>query len=256
MRGSTSKTIRDLCDRALSSKAVKHPYLERLSQGDFPNVDMAWRDFAFQYGVYSSQFVKYLSAVIGQLNSEDHRKILQSNLLEEQGHAHDVELPADVLASIDGVPHTLLFRRFQQAVGVDRQTMSISETAKRWSDQFLKLCHSSEQAGVGAIGIGTEFIVSAIYRQILDGLKQNPRITLQDRVFFDLHSECDESHAAELIEITEAMLSGTEAIQRVEHEVLTALDLRAQFWDDMLSRAEAMPADATYQHNDEVLLLG
>ena len=43
--------IRDISDDALASAAVNHPYLRALSKGDFPNIDMAFKDFAFQYSL-------------------------------------------------------------------------------------------------------------------------------------------------------------------------------------------------------------
>ena len=94
--------VERLRTEALGSSAIDHPYLRALKNGDLPDFDWALKDFAFQYGVYSSGFVQYLSAVIERLSCEEHRKILQENLADEQGNLHDIELPSDVLASIKG----------------------------------------------------------------------------------------------------------------------------------------------------------
>jgi pyrroloquinoline quinone (PQQ) biosynthesis protein C len=189
---------------ASASTAVNHPYLQAIREGDLPNMDLAIKGFAFQYGLYSSKFIRYLSAVIKNLNETKHKRILLGNLTEEQGDAHDIELPADVLASVAGVPHTQLYQRFQEALGVDsayREITPQSQTAILWSDQFQQLCEMDECVGIGAIGIGTEFIVSGIYHQILEGLKAHSDLTMTERVFFDLHSQCDEEHAAQMISI-------------------------------------------------------
>lgn len=232
--------IKRLCAEALDSSAVNHPYLDSIRNGDFPNIDWALKDFAFQYGVYSAQFIRYVSAVINNLSNPEHRQILQTNLDEEKGEVHDVALPAEVLATVTGQPHMLLFSRFQEALGVDaeyRKNIAPSDTALFWSDEFLKLCKMNQYVGVGAIGIGTELIVSSIYNQILKGLKAHSDLTMTQRVFFDLHSQCDDDHAAQLILIAEDLAVDPNACKEIEHGVNMAIKLRTLFWDNMLERA-------------------
>jgi len=232
---------------ALTSYAVNHPYLRAMREGRLPNMALAIQDFAFQYGLYSRQFVQYLLAVIENLNDEQHKEILLGNLVEEQGDVHDVELPPDVLASIEGKPHALLYRDFQEAVGVDmdyQEQAAQSQTVILWRDQFLQLCQMDECVGVGAIGIGTELIVSSIYNQILEGLKSHSELTMVERVFFDLHSQCDDEHAAQMISIAKDLAQDSMACERIEYGTKMAINMRIQFWDKMLERAQSFPADA------------
>jgi pyrroloquinoline quinone (PQQ) biosynthesis protein C len=240
--------IHRISAEASASTAVNHPYLQAIRDGDLPNIDMAIKDFAFQYGLYSSKFIRYLSAVIKNLNETKHKRILLGNLTEEQGDTHDIELPDDVLASIRGIPHTKLYQRFQDAVGVDtgyRETTPQSQTAVLWSDQFLQLCEMDECVGIGAIGIGTEFIVSGIYHQILEGLKAHSDLTMTERVFFDLHSQCDEAHAAQMISIAKDLARDSLACERIEYGTRMAISMRTNFWDKMLERAQNFPASAS-----------
>lgn len=53
METQTSETafIDRLSAEALTSKAVNHPYLRAMREGDLPNMDLAIKDFAFQYGL-------------------------------------------------------------------------------------------------------------------------------------------------------------------------------------------------------------
>ncbi|MEM9620691.1 MAG: iron-containing redox enzyme family protein [Pseudomonadota bacterium] len=237
--------IQNVCQDVLASAAVAHPYLTAMRNGDFPDVDFAFKDFAFQYGLYSSKFIRYVAAVIDNLQSESHRRILLSNLAEEQGDTHDVELPPDVLATVEGQPHTKLYRRFQEALGVDddyRQSALQSESSLQWRDQFLDLCKLNEFVGVGAVGIGTEMIVSHVYKQILQGLKAHSQLTMIERVFFDLHSECDEHHAAQMITIAEELALDRAACRQIEYGAHRAVELRVEFWDEMLERAHSVPA--------------
>lgn len=230
---------------AMNSTAINHPYLIAIREGDFPSVDLALKDFAFQYGVYSTQFIRYVSALTDNLSNTAHKQILQTNLDEEKGDTHDVDLPADVLASVIGQPHVRLFRRFQEALGVDdtyRKNTAECDAARCWSEQFFQLCEMDEYVGVGAIGFGTELIVSSIYQQILEGLKAHSDLTMTQRVFFDLHSQCDDDHAAQLLLIAEDLAVNQEACEKIEYGFNMAIKLRTTFWDNMLERAQNFPA--------------
>lgn len=241
MHSTSSSFIRRICDEALNSSAVNHPYLQAMSAGTLPDMTLAFRDFAFQYGLYSSKFVRYLSAVINQLENPVHQQILKGNLEEEQGDTHDVELPPDVLATVVGQPHSRLYHRFQEAVGVDasyRQSVAPCQTALLWSEQFSHLCHLNECVGIGAIGLGTELIVFNIYNQLLNGLKTHTNLTMTERVFFDLHSECDQEHAAQMISIAEDLAQSQAAQEQIAYGVRMATHMRTLFWDEMLGRAQ------------------
>lgn len=238
-------SLNKISSEAIASSAVNHPYLQAFQNGAFPNIEFAIKDFAFQYGIYSSQFPLYLSAVINNLKNPQHKQVLLDNLSEEKGDTHDIELPLDVLSSITGVPHTQLYIRFQEAVGVDeryREAADQSQAATLWRDQFLQLCESDEYVGIGAIGIGTEFIVSRIYQQILKGLARHSDITITERVFFDLHSHCDDEHADHMLSIAQDLAVDSTACEKIEYGAKTALNMRAIFWDEMLVRAHAIPA--------------
>lgn len=242
--------IKTMRDRAFESSAVRHPYLDAIRHGDFPNIELALKDFAFQYGIYNSQFIRCLSAVIDNLSQTEHKHILQSNLDEERGHVHEIELPPAVLASIDGVPHPHLFRRFQESLGVDAGycvKVSGHSSGLLWSQKFLNLCEMNEYVGVGAIGIGTELIVSNIYNQILLGLKAHSDLTVMQHVFFDLHSECDDEHGAQMLQIAEELALDQKACEKIEYGVTAAIKLRTEFWDNMLERALTFPSSSNSQ---------
>ena len=240
--------INRLSDEIFDSPAVNHPYLQSLCKGDFPDINFAFKDFAFQYGFYNTQFINYLSAVIKNLSSNEHKQILESNLAEEEGHIQDIDLPHEVLASITKQSHTQLYCRFQEALGVDsnyNELNSKDNPGLSWSQQFLHLCEMNEFVGVGAIGIGTELIVSKIYNQILVGLEAHSNLTLKQRVFFDLHSECDKEHAAQLLSIAKDLANDKNSCKQIEYGVTMAIKLRSLFWDNMLERARNFSTAST-----------
>jgi len=225
-----SAFVKRISAEALDSAAANHPYLRAMREGDFPNVDMAFKDFAYQYGLYSVRFVDYVLAIL------------------ENGDTHDIELPSDVLATVVGQPHTDLYRRFQEALGVNADYREITpqcQTGLLWSEQFLQLCEMNACVGIGAIGIGTELIVASVYNQILEGLKEHSALTMTQRVFFDLHSECDEEHAAQMMLIASDLALDRTACEQIEYGVKMAINMRVMFWDKMLERARNFPASPT-----------
>jgi pyrroloquinoline quinone (PQQ) biosynthesis protein C len=239
--------IKFISAEALDSAAVNHPYLRAMSEGDFPNIEMALMDFAFQYNLYSARFTRYVSAVIENLSNTEHKQILLTNLAEEKGVVNDVELPPDVLASVTGQPHSVLFRRFQESLGVNtdyRETAAKCQTGLLWSRQFLQLCEMNECVGVGAIGIGTELIVSSIYNQILEGLNAHSDLTMTEHVFFNLHCQSDEQHAVQIALIAEDLARSSTACDQIEYGVKMAINMRVIFWDKMHERAQNFPASA------------
>lgn len=250
--------IKRICDQSINSAAVNHPYLTALSTGDLPNIDLAFKDFAFQYGLYTTNFTKYVSALIKNLSHEKHKKILLENLAEEQGDTHNFDLPSEVLASIDGEPHTNLFRRFQESVGVDKIYKNNTEkcqTGYLWSQQFLYLCQMNEYVGVGAIGIGTELIVSRIYKQILKGLEDHSQLTMLEHVFFDLHSECDDEHATQINLIASELAQSHETCEQIEYGMKMSINMRVMFWDKMLERAQNLPSSNSL-NNEKLSTIG
>ena len=235
---------RAVCAEVVHSSAVQHPYLQALREGSFPNVRLALQDFAFQYGLYSAEFARYLSAVIENVSDPGHREILMTNLAEEQGDVHDMDLSPEVLASVDGQPHPELYRRFQDALGVPAGSREVTPACpgRVWSQQFLQLCRMNEFVGVGAIGIGTEYIVADIYDQILEGIRAHSDLTASQRVFFDIHSQCDEEHAEQMMVLTEALARDADACEQIEFGIRSAIEYRSSFWDAMLVRARSFRA--------------
>ena len=238
---SSGKTfVKQLGAEVQNSSAVYHPYLTALKNADLPNIHLALQDFAFQYGIYSASFVHYITSLLDQLTASEHKQILYSNLREEQGNEIDVVLPNNVLKSIEGKSHTILYRQFQQAIGVGDNYLASAEqnqTGTEWSTNFLKLCQVNQHVGIGAIGIGTELIVSPIYQQILEALSHHTELSQIDRIFFELHSTCDDHHAEQLLSVAEELASSQFALEQIAYGARTAVSLRSTFWDKMLERA-------------------
>jgi len=245
-KSSLKLSVSRLLNEALHHRAIHHPYLKGLAAGEFKNMDIVLKDFATQYGYYSSWFPRYLTASISKLDQIQHRNKLLHNLAEESGHLREDDLVEIRKLGIkdewvQGVPHPELFRRFQNAMHVEKNNKPGVEV-EIWRESFLSLVTSgSSISAVGAIGLGTESIVKFVYKYLIKAITKYTDLTLEEYVFFPLHTEVDDEHGLILIDIASEIAGENELAEReLRKGMLKALNLRAAFWDDMLLRAKRL----------------
>lgn len=234
--------MKEILNEALNHRAVKHPYLKALANGEFKNMEAVLKDFAAQYGAYSSWFPRYLTAVISKLEDAKHRNHLLDNLAEEGGQLHEEDLVAIRALGIkddwvQGIPHPVLFSNFQKSMGVD--SVSPDVEVQVWRESFLTLVNTGNQAEVvGAIGLGTESIVKFIYHDVIKSIENNTNLSIEEYVFFPLHTEVDDEHGLILLDIAEELAAkDEESAASLRKGMLKALNLRASYWDNMYERA-------------------
>lgn len=246
--------VSSLHDAALRHRAVRHPFLAAFARGDFRarTRDVA-RTYAAWYDGYSRWFPRYLGAVIGRLEDPAHADLLRENLAEEQGRLCPdergtlIELGIDP-ASVDGVPHPELFARFRRALGLSDADVATPPPATiEWRAAFHGMLKAGSAAyGVGALGLGTETVVSEIYPYLLDGLRHVPDLERADVVFFELHCHVDDQHQLDLLEIAQDLARTPGGLQDLERGMCDALELRAAFWDALhascIDRPQVHPA--------------
>lgn len=234
--------VADLAEEALRHRAVNHPYLTALADGTLPDDRWAMTDFARQYIGYSRAFPRYLTAVISQLEDPFHRMALMDNLTEESGHYADEELGELAEIGVEsewivGVPHPELFRRYARAMGVDGEDHDAVQV-QCWRELFLAtLTHGSAAEAVGALGLGTENVVSTMYLPFVAALDRIEGLSPRDTVFFALHTAIDDDHQETLQRIAESFADTPEGRADLRRGMLKALALRASFWDWMHARA-------------------
>ena len=241
--------VEALPQAAVAHRAVRHPYLHALANGELPDVGFALADFARQYPVYSKWFPQYLSIVAAKLSDADHRELLLANLREERGILDDEALGQLAAAGIpagwvEGIPHPQLFERFSRALGVvplldgDRD----ARAALHWRDRFYGLLRDgSTAAAVGAIGLGTEAIVRHIYPPIVAAIRRHGRLDREAYVFFELHCLVDDAHSETLLAIAASLARDERSRADLRNGMYAALELRAGFWDHLRRRAFARP---------------
>lgn len=240
-----SGQVEELAARALTHRAVQHPYLRALAAGALPDVRWALADFARHYHGYSSHFPRYLLATTARLPDPAHRVALLQNLTEESGSYEAAELAELAAIGVEpewivGVPHPELFRRFAAALGVNPAEPGAAEADALvcWRELFLQLLtHGTPAEAVGALGLGTEQIVSTIYQPFVAAIAMVRDLSPRDTVFFPLHTAVDDHHQATLQAIACDYARTEDGIVELRRGMLKALKLRASFWDWLYARA-------------------
>jgi pyrroloquinoline quinone (PQQ) biosynthesis protein C len=239
--------IAQLTEEAKNHRALNHPIFSALVEGDFFRPDVALKDFAFQYLAYSTDFLRYLTATIAQLDERPHREMLLHNLMEEAGKVDDDDAPAlheagIKLEWIQGVPHPELYQRFLKSVGVDekfRAKTPYCDEALIWRKMFLSVCSTGGAAqALGAMGLGTENIVKFVYQPLIKAIQKHLDVTPEQRVFFDLHAAVDDEHGEVIDNIAAEYAQYRRNREPLRNGMLMALNARAAFFDGMLLRAQ------------------
>ncbi len=235
-QGSPKAFIEALCGEALEHNAVHHNFLKTLAAGEFKNNTMALQQYAYNYSFYSSEFPAYVEGAIGSLKNPLHREKILENLEEEKGNPKALELKDR--------PHVDIFNHFKKAIGVDSNFINNSTpcpTVLIWRDLFLQKCQSRiEGVSIAAMGIATEFVVPKIYEYIIKGIKNHTSLKEDEYLFFTLHSECDDQHSQDMIEVIEELCDDYNVREAVRFGTYSALNLRNSFWDSLYSRIRFM----------------
>jgi pyrroloquinoline quinone (PQQ) biosynthesis protein C len=242
--------LRDLEAEAQAHKAVQHPYLLALSEGTLRDPRRALQDFASEYQGYSAWFPRFLSALEERL-PRDLRNILDENK-DEEGGRYDEETLLEIEAAglrrewVDGVPHPELFSRFQRALGVEpNAAVDPNSPVARWRNQLLQTLEGDHPAAaIGALGLGTELVVSGMYARVLRSVDRFASVHPEDRSFLVLHVLVDDSHAASLLELAAHFALNAEGRAAIARGMHSALDLRSEFWDALYERATQGQEDA------------
>ena len=233
-----------LATEALGHRAVRHPYLDALASGDLPDPRWALADFARHYPGYARHFPRYLTTVISRLTDARHRDDLLENLTEESGIYEEGELAELREHGIEtewifGEPHPRLFDRFRTAMGVEDSEQAVEpDQVICWREMFLSLlANGSPVEAVGALGLGTEQIVSTIYQPFTKAIDRLGDLDPRDSVFFPLHTAVDDHHQETLQKVAADMVTDDRTARELRRGMLKALNLRSTFWDWMYSRA-------------------
>ncbi|MFB2980394.1 EF-hand domain-containing protein [Microseira sp. BLCC-F43] len=239
--------VEQLQQKAYSHQAFNHPYLQRLAEGNLPDIVGAIKDYAVQYCQYSNKFKNYLNLVINQIENLEHKQLMIDNYQEENGDLdkRHVRQLADLgidLEWVENVPHTVLFKRFQNGLGVtETDLQQVCPEALQFRERMQEICSKDVASAIAAIGLGAELGVKQMYSYILEAIKRYTPLAPREYVFFTLHTQMDEEHSHALKAIAADLASTNERKEQLSQGMEMALAARNSFWDALLERALKMP---------------
>lgn len=241
---SRAVSLASLTRESLRHPVLQHPWIEALQRGTLPDPDAALCDFAWLYHGYRSWFPRYLLTAMDSLDRLPHQRALMRALEEEHGCLESAERDDVIRIGVDpeeveGVCCTELLRRFSRAAGVKSSELEPPGWASvRWRTRFLAYLEQATPAeSVGALGLGTGHILAPLYRRLLAGFRSFSRLQEEDLLFFRIHGNPDGRHSRSLIHVAGDLVHRPGAARELRHGMLTALDMRCDFFDTLYLRA-------------------
>lgn len=200
----------------------QHDFLTRCRIGNLCLQDV--QILAVQMYKFSKEFNRILASILSCCQDEMAQLVILENLLDEMGQG-------DVSQA-----HPELFRRFTREIGIDDNTLATLPTAPETLaliETYLKIPHKyGYLAALGAVCYASEGIVSSLYTQLYKGILGAAPLPQESLIFFEVHIDIDDSHAAKLAEVIEPrIVAMSEEETQVNIAIMEAMDARVQFFN-------------------------
>ncbi len=174
----------------LTDLLLGHPFLIGCANGTVTLDEL--RSFLVQHGKYSRYFTRLLCALISQLDEGDDVLRLAENLTEELGCGEDAKMHT---------PHSRIYADMLRDFGIDLAAYPVNPATQNLIDTMFMLCRQrGGAAGLGAMCLGAEGLVPAVYARIVEGFGHHG-IDPRRLEFFTIHIKCDDNHAATMFEV-------------------------------------------------------
>jgi hypothetical protein len=227
--------------RALEHAAVRHAVLARIARVGANDAESVIQRVACEYLGLVEALPSLVWSLAEKLGDESQRSLWHQRLAGLQGELHDDDLAAlraHGLSphAVQGVAREALFLRFTRAMGVADDTLvPAGGAAATWQQQMQQLiAEATPAAAVGALVLGVELIEPATHRQWLRGLLGLGTLRRDDFVFFELANALDARHHFAARQVVADHAATPAGLVDVRAGMMTALELRAEFWDRVL----------------------
>jgi len=204
-------------------RLLEHPFLQRCANGNITMSEL--HRYLLQQGHYGRHFTRYLCALISQLSAGDDVLRLAGNLAEELGFGND-----------GGVPHSQLYADMLRQFDLSLDREPVSPQTQSLIDTMFMLCRQpGGAAGLGALCLGAEAVVPALYQRILHGFAHHgvPASRLE---FFQIHVGCDDEHARTMFGMLEIWCNKPFIAETVAAAATIAISARMRMFDGLLDR--------------------
>jgi pyrroloquinoline-quinone synthase len=218
-----------------------HEFLARCRTGNLflPDVQL----LAVQMYKFSKEFNRILAGILSCCQDESTQLVILENLFDEMGQGNVNQ------------SHPELFRRFTRALGIDDKTLTALSTAPETLaliETYLRIPHQyGYLAALGAVCYASEGIVSSLYTQLYKGIVGATPLPKESLIFFEVHIDVDDSHAAKLAAVIEPRISMSEEDIKVKLAIVEAMDARVQFFNGIqrqISKSSLSPNSSLLVH--------
>ncbi len=188
-----------------------NPLLRRMRAGGLRENE--WGYVCAHHLRYSSQFTRFLAALIARLPDPEARSAVIRNLIEEEGAGDPEAAHANILKRF-------VSARFGEAPPPD------AEISDRLAARYLDMIETSHPfVAVALLAFACEAIVSRLYSHFVDGMRECG-FGEDELAFFTMHMGCDDAHAAELAQVLSRIPYTEATLTQCRAAVLEALDAR------------------------------
>lgn len=202
----------DQIDAQIAEKSLlKHPFYRSWTEGSLPRTALV--DYARQYYHHVAAFPTYLSAVHSVTDDQPTRRLILTNLMDEEA----------------GTPnHPELWLNFAGSLGLTEDQVNNAELYPETAqliDRFRTTCRKGTTEGLTAL-YAYESQIPAVAQSKIDGLRQFYGIASWDGLgYFEVHVEADKEHSAVEKRLLADYITGTNAVaaSNAASEVLDAL---------------------------------
>lgn len=181
------------------------------------------RILAVQMYNFCNHFNRILAGILSCCPDQNAQLVILKNLYDEMGEG-------DFNQS-----HPELFRRFTRALDIDDETLAaqiITPETRNLIDVYLQIPHKyGYLAALGTVCYASEGIVSYLYSQLYKGIIDAVNLPKDSLIFFELHIDIDDSHAANLERVIESSILTPEEENNIKQAIAEAMDARVQFFN-------------------------
>lgn len=198
-----------------------HEFLHRCQTGDLflPDIQI----LAVQMYKFSKEFNRILAGILSCCPDENAQLVILENLFDEMGQGNINQF------------HPELFRRFTRALGIDDDTLAALPTAPETQaliETYLKIPHDyGYLAALAAVCYASEGIVNSLYTQLYKGILGATPLPKESLIFFEVHIDVDDSHAAKLEAVIEPYINMIEDNVQIKLAITEAMDARMEFFN-------------------------
>jgi len=233
------KSLNSLLEEVNAHPVLTHQWLSDIKSMSDSEFIIAFRQYIKFSSILGNHFASYVQKALASCNSNELHDVLQENLNEELG-----------LVGSDATPHTILFKamveELDEAVRCTPQSRTSNSSEASISLQRI-LVGKNKFHLLGALLLGSEYVVPKLYKPILERLIicKTHRLS-KAQYFFTVHIQCDQEHGTQAVNALLSEIQTPRDIVLLREGAMTALNCRLQSLDDVRAIVKELQPSNTY----------